>query len=89
MNHLESAFVGKNSFWRYVAMFGAVLLASNTIGAIPLFIGYAVKTVTNPEIIGKIASNPSDLGVLGFDPNVGLLLLLIPSVAGILAFILF
>ena len=89
MNHLESAFNGKNSFWRYIVMFGAVLLVSNTIGAVPLFIAYAVKAASNPEIIGKIAENPTDIGVLGFDTNVGLLLMLLPSIAGIIAFILF
>ena len=88
MNHLESAFKGKNNFWRYIVMFAAVLIASNTIGAIPLFIAYAVKSAANPEIIAKIAANPSDLGVLGLDQNVGLLLMLIPFVAGVFAFIL-
>jgi hypothetical protein len=88
MNHLESAFKGKNSFWRYVVMLAGVLVASNTIGAIPLFIAYAVKSANNPEVIGKIAANPSDISVLGFDPNIGLLLMLIPFVAGITAFVL-
>ena len=69
-------------------MFGAVLLASNTIGALPLLIAYAVKAASNPEIIGKIAANPGDIGVLGFNTNVGLLLMLLPSIAGIVAFIL-
>lgn len=87
MNHLESAFKGKNSFWRYLVMFGGVLLVSNSIGAIPLFIAYAVKTASNPEIIAKIAANPSDIGVLGFDPNIGLLMMLFPFIAGIIAFI--
>jgi uncharacterized protein len=87
MNHLESAFKGKNSFWRYVVMLAGVLIASNTIGAIPLFIAYTVKSANNPEIVGKIAANPSDIGVLGFDPNIGLLLMLIPFVAGIVAFV--
>jgi len=87
MNHLESALKGKNNFWRYLVMFGAVLLVSNSIGAIPLFIAYAVKTASNPEIIAKIAANPSDIGVLGFDPNLGLLMMLFPFIAGIIAFI--
>jgi membrane protease YdiL (CAAX protease family) len=88
MNHLESAFSGKNKFWRYLVMFGAVLLASNTIGAIPLLIAYAVKSASNPEIISKIAANPSDIGVLGFNPNIGLILMLIPFIVGIVAFVL-
>jgi membrane protease YdiL (CAAX protease family) len=88
MNHLESAFKSKNSFWRYLVMFVAVLLASNFIGGIPLIISYVVKAASNPEIISGLAANPSDIGVIGLDPNVGLVMMLIPSVAGIIAFIL-
>jgi membrane protease YdiL (CAAX protease family) len=88
MKHLESAFNGKNSFWRYLVMFGAVLLASNTIGGIPMFIAYVNKAATNPEIIAKIDANPSDLSVLGFDPDIGLLIMLFPFLVGLLAFFL-
>jgi membrane protease YdiL (CAAX protease family) len=86
MKHLESAFQGKNSFWRYLVMFAAVLVASNTIGAIPLFIAYSAKVATNPEIIAELNANPSNLSVLGYDPNISLVLMLIPFLAGILAF---
>jgi hypothetical protein len=88
MKHLESAFRGKNSFWRYVVMFAAVLLVSNTIGGIPMFIAYAKRVATNPEIIAKITANPSDLSVLGFDPNIGLLMMLFPFLTGLLTFII-
>jgi membrane protease YdiL (CAAX protease family) len=88
MNHLETAFKGKNNFWRYLVMFVAVLLAANTIGAIPLFVAYAIKTASNPEIIGKIAANPSDISVMGFDKTVALLLMIIPFIAGLVAFIM-
>jgi len=88
MNHLESSFSGKNSFWRYVVMFAAVLIASNTIGAIPLLIAYAMKASSNPEVISEIAANPSDLSVLGLEPNLGLFIMLFPFIAGLLTFIL-
>jgi hypothetical protein len=88
MKHLESALNGKNSFWRYVVMFAAVLLVSNTIGGIPMFIAYAKRVATNPEIIAKITANPSDLSVLGFDPNIGLLMMLFPFLTGLLTFII-
>jgi len=88
MNHLESSFSGKNSFWRYVVMFAAVLIASNTIGAIPLLIAYAMKASSNPEVISEIAANPNDLGVLGLEPNLGLFIMLFPFIAGLLTFIL-
>lgn len=88
MNHLESSFSGKNSFWRYVVMFAAVLIASNTIGAVPLLIAYAMKASSNPEVISEIAANPNDLGVLGLEPNLGLFIMLFPFIAGLLTFIL-
>jgi uncharacterized protein len=68
-------------------MFAAILIVSNTIGAIPLFIAYGVKAASNPEVVSKIAANPSDISVLGFNSNIGLLLMLIPFVAGIIAFV--
>ncbi len=69
-------------------MFASVLIVSNTIGAIPLFIVYAGRAASNPEIIGKIAANPSDLSALGVGPSAGLLLMLIPFLAGLCTFIL-
>lgn len=86
MKHLESAFQGKNSFWRYLVMFVAVLAASNTIGAIPLFIAYSAKISSNPEIISELKANPSNMSLLGYDANIGLMIMLIPFIAGILAF---
>ena len=88
MNHLESSFRGKNSVWRYVVMFVAVLIASNTIGALPLLIAYVIKAAENPDVISDITSNPDDLGLLGIDPNLGLILMLFPFLIGLLTFIL-
>jgi uncharacterized protein len=88
MNHLESSFTGKNSLWRYVVMFAAVLVASNTIGALPLLIAYATKASSDPGVISEIAANPDDLSVLGMDPNMGLFVMLFPFLIGLLAFIL-
>jgi uncharacterized protein len=88
MNHLESSFTGKNSLWRYVVMFAAVLVASNTIGALPLLIAYATKASADPEVISEIAANPDDLSVLGLDPNMGLFMMLFPFLIGLMTFIL-
>jgi membrane protease YdiL (CAAX protease family) len=88
MNHLESSFTGKNSPWRYVAMFAVILIATNTVGAIPLLIGYITKAASDPSVVPEIAENPNDLGVLGFDPNMGLFMMLFPFLIGLLAFII-
>ncbi len=88
MNHLESSFTGRNAAWRYIVMFAAILLATNTIGALPLLVGYASKVADDPDMIGRIAEDPANIGVLGFEPNTGLLLNLFPFIIGILAFLL-
>jgi membrane protease YdiL (CAAX protease family) len=88
MNHLESSLTGRNSLWRYLLMFTVILLATNTIGALPLLIGYITKAASNPEIISEIAENPGNLGILGFEPNLGLFMNLFPFLAGIMAFVL-
>lgn len=88
MNHLEAAFTGKNSFWRYAVMFAAVLIVSNTIGALPLLISYALKAASNPAVIDSIAKNPGDFSVLELNPDVELFMMLFPFLAGLLAFVL-
>jgi membrane protease YdiL (CAAX protease family) len=88
MNHLESAFTGKNVFWRYIVLIVAVLLISNFIGGIPLLIAYGIKAAGNPEIISELAADPSNIGVIGLNPNLGLILMIIPFIAGLIAFFL-
>jgi membrane protease YdiL (CAAX protease family) len=88
MNHLESSFAGKNSFWRYIVMFAIVLIISNTIGAIPLLIALILKSVSNPAVFSQIAANPNDFSVIGLNPNAGLVMMLFPFMAGLIAFIL-
>jgi membrane protease YdiL (CAAX protease family) len=88
MNHLESTFKSKNSFWRYIIMFAVVLIVSNTIGAIPLLISMLIKMGSNPAVFSQIAANPNDFSVLGLNPDVGFVMLLFPFMAGLIAFIL-
>jgi uncharacterized protein len=88
MNHLESAFTGRNSLWRYPVMLVAILAAANTIGALPLLIGLVIKSVSNPGIFAQLSANPNDLTAVGFSSNTGLILLICPFIGGLLAFIL-
>jgi uncharacterized protein len=86
MNHLESVFKGKNHAWRYAVMIVSVFVVSNFIGGIPLLIVYAIQTIGNPEMIDKLSANPSDMSIVGIDPNLSLALVLIPFLAGLGAF---
>jgi uncharacterized protein len=67
-------------------MMAAILLATNTIGAIPLLISAAIKSVVDPSILEKLAVNSNDLSVLGLDPNIYLLEMLFPFFVGLAAF---
>ena len=69
-------------------MFAVILIISNTIGALPLFIALLLKSTSNPEILNQITSNPNDFSILGLDPNLGLMMMLFPFIAGLAAFIL-
>jgi membrane protease YdiL (CAAX protease family) len=84
MNHLESSFTGKNAFWRYLLMLVAVFAASNTIGSVPLII----SMLKNPAAMDQLSANPNDLSPLGLDPNLALIYMLIPFIAGLAAFAL-
>jgi len=87
MNHLESTFKGRNSFWRYVVMVASVFIVSNTIGGIPIIISFALKA-SDPGTMGRIAANPNDISVLGLSSNVAFLMMMFPFIAGLAAFIL-
>jgi len=69
-------------------MIAAVLIASNTIGAIPLLVSMAVRSVSNPEVFSQLAATPNDYSVLGLDKNIVLIMMLFPFIAGLAAFIL-
>jgi len=88
MYHLESSFTGKNSLWRYVVMFAAVLLASNTIGAIPLLVAMFIRSASDPDVINRLSTNPNDLGALGLGQDFGFFAMLFPFFIGLLAFVL-
>ena len=88
MNHLESTFTGKNSFWRYILMFAAILIVANTLGAIPLFLSLFLKSGSDPAVFSQIAANPNDFSVLGLSQNIGLIIMLSPFIAGLIAFVI-
>ncbi|MGE5421286.1 MAG: lysostaphin resistance A-like protein [Chloroflexota bacterium] len=88
MKHLEAALNSKNAWWRYLVMIVAILIASNTIGSIPLLIPFFKTLVSNPEAAQELAKNPSDFSSLGVDPYYGLFMMLFPFVAALVAFAL-
>lgn len=69
-------------------MFAAVLIVSNTIGAIPLLTSLLIKSVSNPGVFSQLAANPNDFSVIGLNPDAGFVMMLFPFIAGLIAFIL-
>lgn len=69
-------------------MFVAVILATNTIGAIPLLVVYVVKTAGDPGLLTEIADDPQKMSLLGLDPNLGFIFMIFPFLIGLLTFIL-
>jgi membrane protease YdiL (CAAX protease family) len=69
-------------------MFVAVILATNTIGAVPLLIVYAVKTAADPGLLTEIANDPQNMNMLGMNPNLGFMIMIFPFLIGLLAFII-
>jgi len=86
MKHIENSFEGKNAIWRYLIMIGAILVATNTIGAIPILAGYISKMFTNPDVIEKLAADPQNLSLLGYSENLTFFMMVFPFVAGFGAF---
>ena len=69
-------------------MIAVVLIVANTIGALPLILSVALKSASNPEVLSQLSANPNDFSVLGLEPNIGLIMMLIPFITGLFAFIL-
>lgn len=88
MNHLESSFTGKNSAWRYLLMLLIVLIVANSIGSIPMLIAVAIKAHSDPTVYSQIAANPTNMAILGFSPIMGFVVMMIPSLTGLIAFLL-
>lgn len=69
-------------------MFAAVMVATNTVGALPLILAISAKAFSDPEIMNEITSNPNDLSALGLNPNINLFLMLFPFLVGLAAYLL-
>jgi membrane protease YdiL (CAAX protease family) len=88
MKYLESAFTGKNSWWRYIFMIFAIIAGTNTIGSIPIIVPLIKRMIEDPAAANILKENPSNFSALGIDPNYGLFMMLFPFLAGLLVFAL-
>jgi len=69
-------------------MLGAVFIAANTVGGIPLIIGFVTRSVSDPAALSRLSANPSDLSVIGIAPNLALFMMLFPFLAALITFVI-
>ena len=81
MSFVSNAFIGKNTFVRYLGGVLIVIFASQVTGAIPLAVTMAVKIYSGGGEVNF--ENPTDLSGLGINQNLNLILLLIPFIVGL------
>ena len=85
MNHLERALDHQNQWWKYLIITGTAFLAANVIGSIPLLIVLFLNgAFEDPETLSE-TDNIMDLSAFGIDPNLGLILIMLPFVFGLVA----
>lgn len=65
-----------------------VLIVANSIGSIPMLIAVAIKAHSDPTVYSQIAANPTNMAILGFSPIMGFVVMMIPSLTGLIAFLL-
>lgn len=77
MKHLESILKQENQWWKYLLVFFVAFLGGQFIGAIPLVVAMVIGAARNGGNIIK-PDNSMDLTAYGIDPNLGLVLMVIP-----------
>nr|WP_321355790.1 CPBP family intramembrane glutamic endopeptidase [uncultured Draconibacterium sp.] len=79
MKHLTRAFDGQNQWWKYLVVILVAWLVGQIVGGIPLIIVMGVSIARNGGEFTP-AENPMDLSAYGIDPNLGLVLMVIPFI---------
>jgi len=84
MKHLELALDNQNQWWKYLIIIAAGFIGANLIGAIPLIVVITVKVLQSGNTIVPNPDNSMDLSVYGIDPNIGLILIMIPFLVALI-----
>ena len=84
MKFLERALDHQNQWWKYLVVIVVGFIGAQTVGAIPLIAIMAYKMAVSGGAIMPNPENMMDLTVLGISKNVGLLLILLPSIVWLL-----
>lgn len=69
-------------------MFAVIIIVANTIGSIPLLLSLYSKSVTDPAVFSRYAASPNDFSIIGLGTNAGFIIMMVPFISGLIAFIL-
>lgn len=69
-------------------MFAAIFIVVNTLGAIPLLLALLLKSGSDPAVFSQFAANPNDFTLLGLSHNSGLIIMISPFIAALIAFVI-
>lgn len=78
--YLLKGFKGENHFWRYLVTLVLVFIATQ-VAAVPYAVLLLVKSLDSGQI--PDSTNITDFKSFGIDPNIGLVLMLLPYLAGL------
>lgn len=87
MKFLERAFDNENQIWKYILVLFIGFFLGQIIGSIPLIVVLAVKMVQHSGDF-QMPENFADFSAYGIDPNVGLVLVVIPFIVSLIIGIL-
>ena len=87
MNFLERAFDNQNQIWKYILVIIVGFFLGQMVGSIPLIIVLVIK-MTQKGSDFEMPENLANFSAYGIDPNVGLVLMVIPFITSLIIGIL-
>jgi len=87
MKFLERAFDNENQIWKYILVIIIGFFLGQMVGGIPLFIVMVVKMTQIGDDF-QMPENVANFSAIGIDPNVGLVLMVIPFITSLIIGIL-
>src|SRR6056297_2876310 len=87
MKFLERAFDNENQIWKYILVVIIGFFLGQMVGGIPLFIVMMVKMTQIGDDF-QMPENVANFSAIGIDPNVGLVLMVIPFITSLIIGIL-
>ncbi|MCT4587441.1 MAG: CPBP family intramembrane metalloprotease [Carboxylicivirga sp.] len=85
MKYLESAYIGKNEWWKYLVIIAVSFVGGQFIGGIPIFVAILFYSYKNGGMMDPASG--IDFEAMGMNSTFGLALMLLPFVVSLILFI--